>query len=119
MGELDIKEWIEQAEEDLGTAEYNLKGERYNATVFYSQQAAEKLLKASYIKKFGKLLKIHDVALLAHTLGAPENIIDIQKLSTYYVTSRYPASSDKIKEEDAEDALEMARKVIEWARERM
>ncbi len=91
MAKDETSEWISQANEDLETAEYNLTGKKYKAAVFFCQQAAEKAMKAFYIKKFGKLLKVHDIALLAHAVNASEKLIDVcQKLSTYYIAARYP-----------------------------
>ena len=40
----------EQALEDLKTAEVLIDADRYYASVFFSQQAAEKALKALYIE---------------------------------------------------------------------
>ena len=37
-----IKNWLEQAESDLESAEYNLKGKRFDVTAYLSQQSSEK-----------------------------------------------------------------------------
>lgn len=42
--------WLRQAERDLNTAKVNLRERIYDASAFFSQQAAEKALKAFYIK---------------------------------------------------------------------
>jgi HEPN domain-containing protein len=42
----DVRLWWTQATHDLGTAEHNLAGERYDAAIFYCEQAVEKALKA-------------------------------------------------------------------------
>ena len=47
MAKNEINDWISQANEDLETAEYNLKGKKYKAAVFFCQQAAEKAIKSS------------------------------------------------------------------------
>ncbi|MFN7182334.1 MAG: HEPN domain-containing protein, partial [Planctomycetota bacterium] len=45
----EAQDCLRQAEEDLLTAELNIKIERYYASVFFSQQCAEKALKATCI----------------------------------------------------------------------
>ena len=40
------KEWIDKAKRDLEVARYNFKGNLLEVAAFYSQQAAEKALKA-------------------------------------------------------------------------
>lgn len=64
----EIKKWFEQAEKDFNTAKYNISGGNLEAGAFFLQQSAEKALKVLYIKKFRKLLKTHDLILLARKL---------------------------------------------------
>ena len=116
----EIENWWKQSQEDIGTAEDNIKVKRYHASSFYSQQAVEKALKALYIKKFGKLVKIHNIVFLAKKLELPSELIELcDKLNPVYIETRYPDASGKIpsyeyKKEDAESDLENARKVLEW-----
>ena len=114
----DIEAWIDQAEEDLAIAKYNIDGNFYDDVCFHAQQCAEKALKAVYIKKFKELRKIHDVQLLAQKVEAPQEIIDIGDiLNPYYIVSRYPVSEEsKLGKEDAEDAIKKAEKVLVWAK---
>jgi len=87
----DSKKWLEQAVKDLDTAKYNLQGGRKEAGIFFLQQAAEKALKAAYIKKFRKLFKIHDLVLLSKRIKAPQKILEYCKeLSPAYQYTRYP-----------------------------
>lgn len=89
--EEESKKWIEKAEEDLDTARYNIKGNKINASLLFLQQSSEKALKAVYIKKFNKLLKVHDLVLLAKKVDAPEKIIEFCKeLTPAYQYTRYP-----------------------------
>ena len=48
-----------------------------DATVFYSQQATGKALKAIYISEFSKLLKIYDLVKLAREVKAPGRIVGL------------------------------------------
>jgi len=87
----EIKRWFGQAEKDFDTAKYNLNGEKTEAGIFFLQQSAEKALKALYIKKYKKLLKVHDLVLLARKINAPKKILNFcQELSPAYHYTRYP-----------------------------
>lgn len=111
-------EWLKKAKEDAGIAAYNLKGRKFNAAVFYAQQASEKALKAVQIEKLGKFEKIHDLLTLAKSVGAPENIIEsCASINPYYTITRYPDSEDKIDEGLAKSLLKNSRKVIAWTRQ--
>jgi len=111
----EITEWLDKAKADLAIAKYNFEGDFYEDACFHSQQAAEKALKAVYIKKFKKLRKIHDLNLLAKDIRAPAEIIDIgDELNPFYIISRYPGPEEPLGEEDAKKAIEQAKKVLEW-----
>lgn len=45
--------WLRQAREDLITAQVNFKGDRFYAASIFSQQAAEKALKALILERTG------------------------------------------------------------------
>lgn len=60
----EIKNWIEQSEHDLGTAEILLKETRLADAAFYCQQAVEKALKALMLKRTNSIRKIHDLVQL-------------------------------------------------------
>jgi len=119
--EKDTQRWWEQAAEDLETAKFNLKGGKYKASAFFSQQAAEKALKALYIARFNKLKKVHDLFLLATELEMPEDLVDMCKeLSPAYTYSRYP---DVIEIENIEeisgDLINHAEKILKWIQEKI
>ena len=82
--------WIKMAENDLSDAKFNLKHGRLNTAAFLSHQAAEKALKALYILKFNKLLKVHDLVKLGKQVGADENILNAcDLLNPFYIETRY------------------------------
>lgn len=82
------KNWIMQAEADLNAAENSLKSKDYHASVFWSQQAAEKGLKGVIIEKENELVKIHDLVNLGKKTGLPEDLlIKCEKLSKVYIDS--------------------------------
>jgi len=87
----EITNWLKKSEEDLGTAEDCLKSKRLNACAFYSQQAAEKALKALQIQKFSRFDKVHDLIVLTDSVKAPDEITEYCiKLNPYYTITRYP-----------------------------
>jgi len=64
----------EQAQEDLDTADKLLNVGKYYASVFFSEQAAEKALKVLYLEKRRRITFTHDLVELAEELGAPEDV---------------------------------------------
>lgn len=73
----EAKNWLKKAEEDLGTAEDCIKIKRFYAAAFYSQQAAEKALKALQIEKLSRFDKVHDLLTLADSIIiAPKEIVN-------------------------------------------
>lgn len=120
MDSLDTKKWVSISQRDLDVAEYNLKGEKFEAAAFYSQQSAEKSLKAVYIKKFDALIKVHDLVLLARKVEASEELISLCKtLTSYYVETRYPGLSDDVLESEAAEAVNIAKKVLSWSKQNL
>ena len=114
-----IAEWTKKSGADIRVAEINLKEGLYEVVAFYSQQAAEKAMKAVFINEFGKLLKTHDLHLLGRKLGAPPGILMLCKaLTQHYIITRYPMDAEYSKE-DAESAVEQSKRVIEWSRKRL
>ena len=57
----EVKRWLDKAKEDLEKAEVLLKSEHYDGAAFFSQQSAEKALKAIIIKRTNNFPKIHDL----------------------------------------------------------
>lgn len=114
MNEFDI--WFKKAEQELDTAKYNIKGDKLPAGFFFLQQSAEKALKALYIKKFGKLVKTHDLVLLAKDLKAPKNIEEFCMLLTpAYNYTRYPDIIVAVNlKSKAETFIKSTEEILEW-----
>lgn len=112
----------EQALHDLDTAGNLLRIAIYYASVFFSEQAAEKALKALHLEKKRKMEFTHDLIELAEALDAPEEIIKAAaELSPDYVITRYPNAANAVPAklytvESAKMHLECGRKVIEWVK---
>lgn len=110
--------WLEKAKEDIDIAAYNLKGKKFNAAVFYSQQSSEKSLKAIQVEKLGRFGRIHDLMALAKSVNAPESIIEkCNHINPYYTITRYPDSEDVIDEKTAKSLVSDSRKVVSWAKQ--
>lgn len=85
----EVKRWWKQTLKDIDTAKSLYRIKRYDYSYFWCQQAAEKALKTLLLNKGNKLIKTHDLVLLARKLDAPKNIIQICKeLTPVYVETR-------------------------------
>jgi len=117
----------EQALEDLKTAEALISVDRYYASVFFSQQAAEKALKALYIEVLREFPpKTHSLLRLADDLEIKdEDVIDaVLDLNPEYIVTRYPDAANEVpariyNRRMAVEHLEKAKKVIEFCRQRL
>ena len=117
--------WFEQAKADLKSAKDLLKSENYYASVFFSQQTAEKALKSLYINKKKKGARGHNLVFFARELDAPEHIINAcAELTPDYLATRYPDAATGIPSENytknsAKTHLKMAEEVFIWAEEEL
>jgi len=94
-------DWLKKANDDIKTADFNLKGRRLDAAAFYSQQASEKALKAIQIEKLGNFRKIHDLVALAQSVNATDEIKkSCSIISPFYTIIRYPDVIEKDKQEN-------------------
>ncbi len=114
--------WLKKAREDLIVAEDEL-GRITWASVFHSQQAAEKALKALLIALHMKPPRTHEVEQLLHLLQEKgfdtSKIVEAAKLTDYAVEARYPDFGEEPGEEEAVEALELAKQVVDWVKERL
>lgn len=121
--------WLTQAERDLRKAVNDLGTEDWDSAAFWSQQAAEKSLKALLISG-GKIYRGHNLLEIAgivrDELGIDAEVImdDLRELTihyTIYTISRYPNAanaipSDLYTRDKAEDLVRRARRVLEWVK---
>jgi HEPN domain-containing protein len=114
-----------QAEEDLITAQANIRVSRYYASVFFSQQAAEKALKAYYIVKLKKLPQSHNLVDMAHNLKAnPEIMSAARELNPEYLVTRYVDAANGVPADmyDKKSAimhLKCAQEILAWVRKKI
>ncbi|MEM3733096.1 MAG: HEPN domain-containing protein [Candidatus Bathyarchaeia archaeon] len=118
--------WMKQAENDLRKAENDLKTYDWDSAAFWSQQAAEKALKALLLN-FGKSYRGHNLLELRDILktdaGLDVGLIEkeLKELTIHYTISRYPNAANALPtelydQEKAYELVEKARKVVEWVK---
>lgn len=116
------KVWIKLAEEDYKNAELLWENHRYGATVFFYQQAVEKILKAYIVENKSKLpakthrieLLIQDAGLSASDIGNPK----IEELSKAYIRVRYPDLNKQYyrRRDQVMPLITMAKTVYLWVK---
>lgn len=120
----EVETWWKQGKRDFLTAVHCYKSKDYYASVFFSQQAVEKSLKALYIKHHHKLWKIHDLVLLAKEVKASQKVVSrCAEITPAYFEVRYPESdelpADKVDVEKARKILVSTREVLRWVKARV
>jgi len=118
-----IKEWIEKAEGDYGTAARELRASQspnYDAACFHAEQCAEKLMKALLIHRGVTPPRTHDLAVLDSLLApvCPDwswPIEELRLLTRAAVVFRYPGESADV--EEAARAFEIATRMRARLRE--
>lgn len=92
--ERDVKSWVGASRYDLETAKALLKSRRYLYVLFMCQQAIEKILKACATVKTGEFPpRIHNLTRLGELAVlefSEEERKLLERLSLYYLQSRYP-----------------------------
>jgi HEPN domain-containing protein len=122
--------WFEEGENDISTAKILLEHEKYNPSAFYSQQAAEKVLKGLLLA-YNEATWGHSVLSLLRRL---DEIMDVdineieqfaKELDRHYIPSRYPDAYPSGRPEDyytekiAKEAITCALKIKEFAQNLM
>ena len=122
--------WFEEGENDISTANILLEHKKYNPSAFYSQQAAEKILKGLLLA-YNEATWGHSVLSLLRRL---DEIIDVdiseaeqcaKELDRHYIPSRYPDAYPSGRPEDyytekiAKEALTCALKIKQFAQNLM
>ena len=121
-----VREWLRRAESNLAQARVG-HGKDDILLVdlcFQAQQAAEKALKALCICQGIDFPRTHSIGQLLTLLAAkgcepPPELNDVDALSEYAVTTRYPGDWDPVDEDEFAEALAMAEKVVVWVRNRV
>ena len=113
--------WLQKSNDDLKAAELLLQGGQvFNIVAFHAQQSAEKSLKAFLLFKEGILSEGHSLPkLLQKCITYEPEFVQykdsVHILNSFYIETRYPAEEElNVKEEDAKNALGIARSIFEY-----
>ena len=111
-----------QAKSDFATAVTLLDAGISYAAVFFSQQTAEKSLRAACILRLQKNPRGHNIIQSANALHAPLEIMNAAaELNADFLTSRSVESAEGVPahlydRETAQRHLDAARAILEWVR---
>jgi HEPN domain-containing protein len=111
-----------QARADLATATTLLDAGIYYASVFFSQQTAEKALKAAIVDHQRRSVKGHNLVQMANSLNAPVEIMNAAaELNPEFMAARNPESVDGVPAQlydktSARLHLRCAQDVLDWAK---
>lgn len=116
------EEWLKQADYDIDTAEYMLKGGRYLYAVFMCHLSIEKALKGLYESRLQEIPpKTHSLVGLLDRMEIrpPDNLArTILRLNDTHITTRYPeelAGLQKLySSEIASELLTAGKDVLKW-----
>lgn len=121
------QDWFRQAEADLEHARHSALLAHYEWSCFAAHQAAEKALKAVFLKDgmdaWGHTLTVL-ISNLPETVSPPdESLINYARvLDKFYIPTRYPngfdygAPTDYYTEEEANNAIIQAEAILEYCR---
>ncbi|MBI4567233.1 MAG: HEPN domain-containing protein [Planctomycetes bacterium] len=112
---------MDDARSDLALASIPLpRHVRFAALCFHAQQAAEKAVKAIYIKNGWIFPFVHDLGALVtglsdHGVMIPPEIRQSALLTRHAIRTRYSGMGDSVAEEDWRKAVRIAEDVVRWA----
>lgn len=121
------RDWWKQAQADLRHAQESVRLEDYAWACFAAQQAAEKALKALYLKR-NQIAWGHSVRLLLEQLdeAIPEALLEAARiLDKYYIGPRYPnahpagAPAELYTRREALEAIRLAEEILNYVRSDM
>lgn len=118
-------DWFRQAEADLQHARHSLASGDYKWSCFAAHQAAEKALKAVFLKSgmeaWGHTLTVLMGNLPTTVTQPAHELVDYARiLDKYYIPTRYPngfesgAPTDFYTKSEAENAIQQAEAILEF-----
>ena len=104
----EIENWWKQALADLRSSKNCITSGDYYLSVFMSQQAAEKALKALSLLLFREIPQGHSIIYLAQKVKLPSRMLsDVRDLNPEYLTTRYPDITAGVPAELYDEVIEM------------
>ena len=118
------QDWLIHAESDLQLAATGKSPKVLFETLsFHAQQAVEKALKAVLIANNVPSTKTHNIGTLIEMLPSnvvfPKELKEAAGLTVYAVMTRYPGDLEPVTEDEYLEALSLAEKVINWAKDQI
>lgn len=116
--------WM-QSRADFATAGTLLEAGIFYASVFFSQQAAEKALRAAIIKNLSKNPRGHNLVQMVDLLQAPVEIMNAAaELNAEFLATRSPEILGKVPAQvyDMESAklhIECAQQIMNWTKDQL
>ncbi len=119
-----IEYWISEADEDIITADWLIKGKRYKEGLFFCHLSVEKVLKAIIVIVTKDIPpKAHDLFYLAKTakIDLNENDLDfLGILMKYQLEGRYPQFLSEIPSENIVNSyFYKTKEIIIWLKEKL
>lgn len=120
----DPREWLNRARSNLARAQTKITGVYLEDLCFDAQQAAEKAIKALLIKRGVTFPYVHDLARLVTLLEEagqeiPEFVRRAEALTRYAVVTRYPGLAEPVTEAHFQEAIAVAKAVLEWVEDQL
>lgn len=120
------REWLKQADYDIGTASAMFKSRKYVYTIFMCHLCIEKALKGLYAKEFkNDPPKIHHLKYFSEKLKlelSDEHEIFLDDLNRLSVPTRYPDDLKKILKEYRKNKtakiLEQTKGLLSWIKKK-
>jgi len=116
----DPEEWLNRAKSNLIRARQNHPDVYLEDLCFDAQQAAEKAIKAILIHLNVDFPYTHDLMTLLTRVAeagksVPDEIKEAAMLTDYAAESRYPSPAESVTNEEYEEAVATAKRVVNWA----
>ena len=114
------EDWMERARASLALARgRELEGVYLEDLCYQAQQAAEKALKACYLKRVTAFPFVHSLDQLLSGLedlglDIPEAVDQATILTRYAVETRYPGPYEAVSEEEYREAIHSAETILAW-----
>ena len=115
------RDWLRRAKGNLARAKQPKPADAFwEDLCFDAQQAAEKAIKAVLLWYDVTFLYVHDIEALLTALEkaghhVPDELWEADDLSRYAVETRYPGIAQPVGQEEFQQALTLAERVVGWA----
>lgn len=126
----EAKRWLKQAKSDFEFLNIASNSKKYDIVCFFSQQVAEKVLKAYLYFQGEEVIFTHSIFKLCEMASNYDKEFtklkeNIKNLDYYYVEARYPNALEDVipaeffNEEDAKESIKMAEQTLRFIEERI